>query len=131
MSLSGIAFDVNHPMRSGQKLLVIVGPPADGGGEKLVTEVRWWKPLPDGNDRGGTAARAAQSADELGEERNIESEPISAGSEFPSEVEFFWPSCCEKATFYFLGCILKRGQRGCYRSMTAPVVILLLRSHQS
>ncbi|MDY6987243.1 MAG: PilZ domain-containing protein [Thermodesulfobacteriota bacterium] len=103
MSLSGIAFDVSRPLRSGQKLVVIVESPAGGAGERLVTEVRWCKALPDGNYRVGTAIEEAQSADELGEKLNIQPEPISAGSEFPSEVEFFCPSCREKATFHFLG----------------------------
>lgn len=103
MSLSGIAFDVNRPLRSGQKLMVIVESPAGGPGEKLVTEVRWCKALPDGNYRVGTAIQTAQSVAELGEKLNIQAEPISEGPEFPSEVELFCPSCQEKATFYFLG----------------------------
>jgi len=103
MSLSGIAFDVNRPLRSGQKLVVIVESPAGGAGEKLVTEVRWCKALPDGNYRVGTAIEAAPSAVELEEKINIQPDPISAGPKVPSQVEFFCPSCHEKATFYFLG----------------------------
>jgi len=103
MSLSGIAFDVDRPLRPGQKLLVIVESPAARAGEKLVTEVRWCNALPDGSYRVGTAIQEAQPLDDLEEKLNIKPEPISAGPEFPSEVEFFCPSCHKKATFHFLG----------------------------
>ncbi|MDY6952705.1 MAG: PilZ domain-containing protein [Thermodesulfobacteriota bacterium] len=112
MSLSGIAFDVNRSLRYGQKLMVIVESPTGGPGEKLVTEVRWCRALPDGNYRVGTAIQAAESADELGAEVTIQRESIGAGLEFPSEAEFFCPSCCEKATFHFLGVQPGTWQRG-------------------
>jgi hypothetical protein len=103
MSLSGIAFDVDRPLEFGQKLMVMVESPLGGTGERLLTEVRWCKELPDGNYRVGTSILTSQSSGVLNVESDIHPVPISAGPRLPSEVEFYCPSCHEKVTFHLLG----------------------------
>jgi hypothetical protein len=133
MSLSGLAFDVKNPLEKGQKLMVVVDSPSGGEPEKLLTEVRWCKALPNGDYRIGTAIQEVRPVDQPANEEDIQLEPVSTDHQFPSEVEFFCPSCRKKATFLYNGIQQGRWKTGmlplydCSKCKSTQAIISILR----
>ncbi|HOX39888.1 MAG TPA: PilZ domain-containing protein [Candidatus Brocadiia bacterium] len=103
MSMSGLAFDVRKSLDAGKQLMVMVESPGGGAAERLLTEVKWCRQIGNGLYRVGTAIISSEAMTMLETDADVETEPISAGPEAPSEAQFQCPACHHAATFVLIG----------------------------
>lgn len=100
ISLAGLAFDVKHPLQSGQFLLVIVKTPA-GENETLKTEVRWCEQLNKQQYRVGVSIVDVETKPGLSNEDYAES--IGHGIAVPAGVSLICPACEQRSWFVLVG----------------------------
>ena len=100
MSLYGLAFDVDQPLRVHDKLMILIEKPDEADREKLAAEVRWCKPLPDGLYRVGLKISIEQKHQD--QQQDISKSGQLGVSDTPKEVEINCPACHNRSTFNFL-----------------------------
>lgn len=103
MSLSGIAFEVDRPLKTGQKLIVLVESPNAVIGEKLLADVRWCKKYSEGHYRVGATIHASEQLSDPETDNDIQPEPIGKGPKVPSEIDLFCPACHIRVSFQLIG----------------------------
>jgi len=103
MNLSGIAFDVDRPLRKGQRLLIMVASPIAEIGENILAEVRWCKKSSEGFYRVGVAIHESEQVYSPEINNEIQSEPIGRGPRAPAEIVFVCPACHAMVTFNLIG----------------------------
>ena len=99
LSLSGLAFDVDNPLLTGDKILVLLDKPDEYIHEELMTEVRWCRELSSGQYRIGVAIDASPQSIQKNAVPEIN---FNAERTAPAEVETYCPACKQKSTFIFV-----------------------------
>lgn len=99
LSLSGLAFDVDKPLLTGDKILVLLDKPDEYLHEELMTEVRWCRELPSGQYRVGVVIDASSQSIQKHAVADIN---FKAERTTPVEVETYCPACHKKTTFIFV-----------------------------
>lgn len=99
LSLSGLAFDIDKPLLSGDKILVLLDNSDEYSHEELMTEVRWCRELSSGQYRVGVVIDASSQSIQkhVVPEINFKAERAA-----PAEVETHCPACQKKSTFIFV-----------------------------
>ena len=99
LSLSGLAFDVDKPLLSGDKILVMLDKPDEHIHEELMTEVRWCRELPSGQYRVGVVIDTSPQSIPKNAIPEIN---FNAERTAPAEIETRCPACQKKSTFIFV-----------------------------
>jgi len=101
LSLAGMAFDIEQNLPVGQLLLVSVKSP-EGENEMLKTEVRWCRPLQQGQYRVGVAIIGLEQQSET--TRPVyDIEAINNDHGAPSRARFICPACQQLSWFVLVG----------------------------
>ena len=99
LSLSGLAFDVDMPLLSGDKIIVLLNKPDESVHEELMTKVRWCRELPSGQYRVGVAIDTSSQSIQ---KNAVPAINFNAERTAPVEIETFCPACKKKSTFIFV-----------------------------